>query len=114
MILNFTGIQGPGSKYPCVYCEGTKSARGKMGWWKLGPLRTPKSMRESHQEWAMKHHGRLDSKKAQEDLRLKYHNTNRSPLRVQPEKDATEMLFILPPDPLHVCLLGKLNYIVSF
>ena len=57
----------------------------------------------------MKHHGRMDKKAAQDDLRLKYHNTHLPPLRVQPHKDSTEMLFILPPDPLHVCLLGELN-----
>ena len=72
-----TGIQSAGSKYPCVYCNGTKSVRGKKGLWRLGTLRTPKSIRDSHLEWAMKHHGRLDSKKATDDLRLKYHNTHR-------------------------------------
>ena len=74
---DITGIQSAGSKYPCVYCHGTKSVRGKKGLWRLGTLRTPKSIRDSHQEWAMKHHGRLDSKKATDDLRLKYHNTHR-------------------------------------
>ena len=77
--------------------------------WHPGVLRTPRSIRESYQSWSMKWHGRLTSKKAKEDL-MNFNNTHLPPIQVQPHRDDDAVLYVLPPDPLHVCLLGM--YIV--
>ena len=98
------GIQSCSSLYSCPYCEGSKvDDSGKptngRGQWIPGQLRTVRNISANHSEWV--------SNTNQNRKQLKnFKSCEFKPIPLRKDQEDVAVLFQLPPDPLHVNLLG--------
>ena len=108
LIKIVAGIQSCSSLYSCPYCEGSKvsnesgkptSGRGK---WKAGDLRTFGSIAEHQSKWREETNGNRK-------LLKEYKSCEFPPIKFSNHLQEAEVLFTLPPDPLHNNLLGAGN-----
>ena len=93
--------------YSCPYCEGSKvSDDGKpttaRGIWKSGDLRTFGSIADHQQRWK-------DETNSNRKLLKKYKSCEFPPIKISNHLQDAQVLFTLPPDPLHNNLLGAGN-----
>ena len=82
------------------------------GVWTDGEMRTYNSTLKLYREWRKK--TRLKSKKAAKLLCPKYMSVQDYPILLAPGLEDKWFLEYLPPDPLHICLLGPVNDVVDF
>jgi hypothetical protein len=102
------GIQSCSSLHACPYCEGSKinqhnnqPTTGRARWIP-GPMRTENSITIDQSDWVQQ----TNSNRKQ----LKHFNSCEfRPIKLKKCQGDSEILFTLPPDPLHVVLLGPAN-----
>ena len=105
------GIQSCSSLYSCPYCEGSKvDESGKptngRGRWVPGHLRTSRNISANQSEWALKTNNNRKMLKHFKSCEFK-------PIPLRKDQEDVAVLFQLPPDPLHVNLLGCGNDVLE-
>ena len=99
------GITSHTSKYPCPYGECYKD--NKSNEWYKGTDRTIKNLRSNQRKWC-------EAPARQNDRRLlkEFKNCENVPLISCDDPD-TPILYVIPPPPLHLILLGPVNHIIN-
>ena len=113
----FMGLGRHSSYCPCLYCEGYKLKEDMVTWttdkalyWvQDAPRRTMKRIRELRAGWEAKWKGRkggLNSKAAKDDIK-NFASVIDWPIELPEAMQEKLILLVIPPDPLHVCLIGR-------
>ena len=98
------GMQTHSSKYPCPYGQCCLDGSGS---WVKGKDRTFASLSENQKSWCLKY-----GQNRQKRSKLKeYYNVEFQPIISPPDQD-TPVISIIPPPPLHLLLLGRVQKIV--
>ena len=114
----FMGIGRHTSYCPCLYCEGYKLAEDLVTWTTEKALywvqdatrRTMKRIRELRARWEAKWKGRrggLNSKAAKDDIK-NFASVVDWPIELPEAMLEMLVLLVIPPDPMHVVLIGRL------
>ena len=104
------GIQAHGCLHNCVYCDGARWFEGKettsaKGEWRPGEMRTGERNMENRARWLRRWAGKATAR-----LHLgEYKNCEHPHISLPAGKEKIEVIFVLPPDPLHCILLGELD-----
>ena len=88
----------------CPFCEGYKDQ--KLGVWIAGCLRTFKSLGEYYTKYTEEGNSKRSNLKF-------FMSCEEMPLQLMKNQDKMFTLFVLPPDPLHVILLGPVNDVMD-
>ena len=109
------GLQTHQCLHPCVYCFGSKVLNGKKttlveGDWEVGEDRTSERCQEERDKW-LRQCGHLAISTRRAKL-SNYGNCENVSITLPPGKDKVKIVFLLPPDPLHVILLGTYYYVM--
>ena len=112
----FMGIGSHTSYCPCIYCEGYKvkedqktwTTKKALYWSKDARRRTMRMIIELRQRWLHKWRGRTNSAKAKADIKF-FASVVGFPIDLPEAMLDLLVLLVIPPDPLHIVLLGKFN-----
>ena len=118
------GIGPHSSLCPCIYCEASKlddktgkPTTGKAKYWSENARRrTNRIIRELRQRYLAKwreRKGGIDSARAKADIK-NFFSVVGFPIELPEAILDLLVLMVIPPDPLHVTLLGGSNYIYLF
>ena len=101
------GITSHSSKFPCPYGECFKDEENEH--WIKGKNRTFSNLQENQKKWC----DASKSKKGNRKNLKEFKNCEFPPLVTVPDPD-TPVLFIIPPPPLHLILLGRAAQMSGF
>lgn len=103
------GIQSCTSLYACPFCDSCKEnsvtkkpTNGRGRWRDNGSLRTCNTISDNQSEWEIETN-------SNRSLLKNYKSCEFKPLKFKMCQYDTAVLFLLPPDPLHVNYLGPVN-----
>ena len=111
------GIGCHTSYSPCIYCEAFKLAADGKTWttkkalyWSKGARRrTIRMIMELRRRFLTKWGGRLNSAAAKADIKF-FASVVGWPIELPEAMLDLLVLLVIPPDPLHCCLLGRFKY----
>ena len=105
------GIQSCTAMYGCPYCEGFKIDNNNVrtngrGLWIPKEMRTGDNISANKSQWA------IETNKNRKQLK-NYKSCEFDPIPLRKDQGKQEVIFLLPPDPLHINLLGPCNDILE-